>query len=86
MLECVWEISKIIMWDTMRIRPCSTGTYILVGSYMLTTFIIVNEYLGAMTSLITATPYKWTPINSLEDFKESNLLWLGNNKTATTKL
>ena len=73
----VWEVIKILLWDTTKVGTDQyLSTKIYLGIYMLMTSFLINNYLCQFTSFITLTPYKWKPINSLEDLLKSDLKWL----------
>ena len=85
--EWLWEVLKILMWDRTVLSPqrSSLSILLLLGVWMLMTFILVTEYTGTMTSIMTKEPYVRKPIESLEDFKESDLKWIGDRRLAVTQ-
>ena len=75
----LWEVTKILLWDTTKMGsgphvPLPIKVY--MGIYMLAITIIVNIYLSELTSFITVEPYKWPPMESLEQLQNSHLKWL----------
>ena len=72
-----WEVTKILLWDSTKVGSGAYGsTKVYLGMYMLATMILINIYLGVLTSFITVEPNKWPPIESLEDLQKSHLKWL----------
>ena len=72
-----WEVTKILLWDSTTVGfDDFISTKIYVGIYMMITSLLINIYLGELTSFITSEPYKWDPIDSLNQFENSNFNWL----------
>ena len=81
LLECTWELVKISLWDTTRLRrPC-----LVMATFITMTFLIANIYLSTLTSFLTNLPYRWKPINNLKEFKESGYKWVGIPHCPTMK-
>ena len=83
--ECIWHLFQIIMWDSNCIKPKDTATIVLVLPFMVVTFVLVTEYFGIVTALITIQPYLTQPIETIEDFLESDLRWIGIEGYGTTQ-
>ena len=79
----LWQVGQILLWDKTKVRgdkPFSETIYL--GIYMVSTMILINIYLGVLTSFITLEPYKWPPVNSLEELEKSDLNWLTRDTVA----
>ena len=79
---CTWQMMQIILWDKTNIKITTLGPFFIITFYMLSTYVIVSEYMGSFTSFMAAEPSMWQPIDSLEDFANSNLQWFGAPGTA----
>ena len=76
---------KILLWDTTKVGSGAYGpTKVYVGIYMFATTIIINIYLGELTSFITVEPHQWPPMESLEQFQNSHLKWLVRDTNTIT--
>ena len=70
-------MSKILMWDTTAIKNPPGVMMLFLTAYMLMSFIIISIYMGILISFMTKEPFKWKPIESLDELKVPTLKWLG---------
>ena len=82
--NCLWQINKIVLWDIPIVPVPSFSIMSILGLFMLSTFILINSYLGCLTSFTAILPYKWKPINTIEQLENSELLWLTRSRTSMT--
>ena len=79
--DCIWDVIMILLWGSAKVPNPPTGIWILLSFYMLATFIIINEYMGAVTSFMVKTNYVSPPIETTEQLWQTNLDWLGGRMT-----
>ena len=85
--NCIWQVVKILMWDTTTMKNPSGVMMLLLSCYMLMVFVIIAQYTGALTSFMTKEPFLWDPIESMEDFsRSSSLKWVGEREIAVTEV
>ena len=77
----LWEIFKVLLCDISAVSTVNGKIKFLLGTWMLVTNVLVNLYFGSLTSFMTSEPFLWEPINSMEQFNNSQLLWLAVDGT-----
>ena len=82
----LWEVSKLTLWDTTAITMPSARMICLLGTFMMSIQILIVMYLGELTSFMKSEPYKWDPINTLNQLENSHLKWLTRNGTTIEAL
>ena len=79
--DSIWDATVIACWDGIRAPYPPSAIIIFLSSYMLATFILINEYMGSFTSLMVTPSYVRPPIDSLEQLWKTNMTWLGGRMT-----
>ena len=74
--DCLWEILCILLWDSIVLKDRPGNVCLFFGFFMLGTFVLVAEFFGALTSTLTNKPYLWSPIDDIEQFRESSMQYL----------
>ena len=74
--DSIWIIICILSWDSIRLKNRPWKVCFFLMTYMLGTYVVVSNYFGEVTSFMTAKPYLWPPMDSLEQFKKSSMSYL----------
>ena len=74
--NCLWDISRIILWDSIPLKNRPGKVCIILATYSLGSFMVISYYLGEITSFITAKPYLWQPMNSFSQLKSSSMKYV----------
>ena len=81
-----WQIVRILLRDGSPIKPVSNVMYIFLWAYAFMCLCIYISMVCTMISIFAEYRSEWKQINSLEEFQESDLKWLGNDKDPDTRL
>ena len=74
--DCLWDISRIILWDSIPLKNRPGKACIIFATYSLGSFMIISYYSGEITSFITAKPFLWQPINGFTQLKSSSMKYV----------
>ena len=73
---CVWDIVRVYCWDsiTLKNRPAKVCTLLTI--IMLGTLVFISDYLGEVTSFMTAKSDLWKPMDTFEQLRNSSMKYL----------
>ena len=76
-VDAMWDIAIVLLWDSVGVRDPPLKVCLLLSTYMLATFILVGEYMGAVTSFMVKTKYLSPPIETAEQLWKTDYKWIG---------
>ena len=79
--EAVWQIVKITCWENLEVSNLTGSMCIFLSAFWIAMFLLVTEYVGSFTSLVTVQTHQKDPIDTEDQLWESDMMWISGIMT-----